>query len=279
MTAATQRRGFRELATIAVPPAAVLEPQAPPAAHFHILKLEPNTVVWIGSCTQGRGSAIYKMYRNRSAASWCREHAFRFRVEREFQSLSALVRYGIRCSVPDFWTFGRDADHGRFEILCMCVIPEATPMNELVAAGRAREIDFSELYQLVRRMHQKGFYHGRLDLRNVLLGHDESGNPRSHIIDTPQAIEFPHDITGTKMAWMDLRQLTRDIKVRVGQEHCRPLLARYGMDEAGISAMMRDLAGRGRPLLQRNLLRFGFGLRAQVAALLARTPSPTSPRI
>lgn len=210
------------------------------------------------------------MYRNRGGISWQREKLFRFRVEREYLALSFLARHGVRCSVPIFWTYGCDQEHGRYEILCMREIPGATPLSGLVLSGRIGEIDFAAVYDMVRHLHTAGFYHGRLDLRNIVLGVDEIGAPQYYVIDTPQAMVFPRDIRGTKMAWVDLRQLSVGTKLYMGTKTCRPLLASYGLDERATAKMIRELDGPGSPLLLRNLRRFEFGLRSRLAFLCRR---------
>jgi hypothetical protein len=230
-----------------------------------ILKLERNTVVWIGQCRDNDDAVVFKMYRNRGGISWQREKLFRLRVEREYRALSFLDRHGIHCSTPLFWTYGCDQTHGRYEILCMRVIPGAITLEQLAMAGRGGEIDFPALYSLVRQMHAAGFYHACLHLGNIVVGADEFGTPRTYVIDTPQSMMFPRDIAGTSMAWLDLRAISANAMLHMTAETCRSLLLRYGLDERAAARMMSELKRPAKPLLSRNLLRFVFGLRSRLA--------------
>ena len=265
MSLAASRQGYRGFSSLDLPSQNALEKGSDVSVGLKILKLEENTVIWVARRRDNGASSVFKMYRNRGGVSWQREQLFRFRVEREYLALSFLVRHGIRCSIPDFWTYGCDQAHGRYEILCMREIPKTAPLTDLGASGRLDEIDFAGVYDLVRQMHAAGFYHGALNLRNFLASVDETGVSQLFVIDTPQAMMFPQDIMGTRMAWVDLRQISGDIKRLVGTEKCRELLLRYGLDESAAAKMIRDLDGPGKPLLLRNLLRFEFGLRSRFA--------------
>jgi hypothetical protein len=279
LSRAVSRFGYRELSPFDIPSNASLATDIHERAGRRILKLERDTVVWCDAVPSEGVSVVFKMYRNRDCVSVWRERAFRFRVEREYNSLHFLSRHDIPCSIPRYWTFGVHQDHGRYEILCMDEIPNVT---ELVpefpsrspgwsALDRLKGTDFTALCGLIRRMHAAGFYHGRLDLRNILVGADDAGAPAYCIIDTPQAMVFPYDIWGTRTGWDDLRHFAAAMRRHLGPDACDSVLVRYGLDPAMRARMLQDISRGGRPRLGRNFTRFEFGVRSRLARLARRT--------
>lgn len=275
MSHAAIRLGYHALSVAEIPAQAALETGHHDVAGRKTLKLERKTVIWSDPIPSEGVNAIYKMYRNRGGISWQREQAFRFRVEREYNALSFLAARGVPCSQARFWTFGCHKDHGRHEILCMKEIPDVVPVVEawpkgIPAQGTAlpahkKEIDIIPLCGVIRRMHESGFYHGRLDLRNILVGSDAAGVFHYHIIDTPQAILFPRSIVGTRMGWADLRHFVLTVSDYWGADASRAILFHYGSDEETTARMIKDI-DRGEPsLLARNLMRFEFGIRSRLA--------------
>ncbi len=145
--------------------------------------------------------------------------------------------------------------------------------EEFPAAGAPdclKEADYPALCGLIRRMHAAGFFHGRLDLRNILVGAGAAGRPAYYIIDTPQAMTFPYDIADTRMGWADLRHFATAIRWHAGAEACEAVLTHYGLAGDAKARMLRAVAAGGRPLLGRDYLRFEFGLRARLARLVRR---------
>jgi hypothetical protein len=236
------------------------------------MKLEPDTVVWADRPATGGAGVVYKMYRNRGRFNWLRESAGRFRVEREYNALEFLVQHGLPCSRPRYWTCGILPDHGHYEILCMDELPRVVALKEEFPAAGAGDClkgaDYHALSGLIRRMHAAGFFHGRLDLRNILVGADAAGRAAYYIIDTPQAMTFPYDIGGTRMGWADLRHFATAIRRHAGAEACEVVLTHYGLDAKAKARMLHAVAAGGRPLLGRECLRFEFGLRARLARLV-----------
>jgi hypothetical protein len=119
-------------------------------------------------------------------------------------------------------------------------------------------------------MHAAGFYHGRLDLRNILVGADAAGAPAYYIIDTPQAMVFPYDIAGRRMGWDDLRHFAAAMRRHLGPDACDSALVHYGLDSAMRARMLRDISRGGRPRLGRSFTRFEFGVRTRLARLAHR---------
>ena len=232
-----------------------------------ILKSERNTLVWVGTAVNGGPDLVLKMYRNRGPISWQRERHFRFRVQREYDALLHLKQHSIPGAVPTFWTYGSCGKHGHYEILATERIPTTTTFATFLEASSRDTIreHAPDLLRLIRRMHQSGLYHGMLNGRNVLVKQEAVEAPTFHLIDTPQAILFPRDITGTRVARFDLLEcfwhLTdRDRIDRDGALHC---LHTYGMSEPEADDFMRRLATHHGSKHLRNQLRTEFGARAR----------------
>lgn len=239
-----------------------------------IITSEPGTLIWRGAMPDGT-RAVFKMYRRRSLTTVWRSRILRFRVEREYDALKFLQRHGIRCSEPLLWTFGRSPEHGRYEILATREIATAVPLSELLeSAADLDAADLLSLYQMIRTIHGKGLQHGALIPRNVLVTRAREGAWMFYLIDMPRAIAYPADIQGTRMASMDLMDLTGPVRARFGDGAARTLLGHYGLSEQGIAALFEALK-RYRPNRHtRNRLRGEFKLRALFAWLAAgRRPS------
>jgi serine/threonine-protein kinase RIO1 len=236
-----------------------------------VLKVEPDTLVWRAPPPHGAGVAIYKMYRHRGALTRCRERLSRFRVQREYESLVHLQRNGVPCATPVTWGYGRHPQQGRFEVLVTMEIPEGQTVESYVkSAARHDERLMASAFRTVRDMHRGGVYHGRLDPRNVMFGRTEAGQMGGFIIDTPQAIVFPRDVTGTRMARHDLMNFGRIFAIRCDADCCRRLLETYGLREPLLSETVARLPGYQTTRHTRNWYGFEFRLRAFLARVGAR---------
>ena len=249
------------LPTQADPHAAPVHPDGEGGRFY---KVEADTIVWSAACPEGKQAAVYKMYRNRGPISWQREKACRFRVQREYEACAYLERNGLATIPPLSWFYGRHADHGRYEILCMAELQGSEALTELVNTNRTEEIDFEKLFRLLRRMHGAGFYHGRLDLRNLMGMPETGGGWRYLIMDTPQAMIFKRDIFGTRMAWHDMRQVSSYTHDILGEEACIALLQVYGMTPGQARKVLQEVQGGLVPKGLRNLMRFAFGIRSRL---------------
>jgi hypothetical protein len=250
------------------------EPADDHSAAAVVVTAEPGTLIWRGAMPDGT-RAVFKMYRRRSLTTVWRSRFSRFRVEREYDALTFLQRLGIRCSEPLLWTFGRSPAHGRYEILATREIAAAVPLSELLEnATDLDAMDLSSLYQTIRTIHGKGLQHGALIPRNILVTRAHGGVWMFHMIDMPRAIVFPADIQGTRMASMDLMDLTGPVRARFGDGAARTLLGHYGLSEQGIAALFEDLKRYHPNRHTRTRLRGEFKLRAMFAWLAAgRRPS------
>ncbi len=263
----TLRPGHRARTEFWIPEESDLDRAPESVDRCRILKVERKTVIWRCLRPEDGAPVVYKMYRNRGCVSWQREKLFQFRAEREFLALDFLRREGIPCSEPLFWSFGWHPAHGRHEILCMREIPGAESLREVVDRGRQHEIDFTELYALLRKMHRAGFYHGRMEPRDIMIGAAAAGERRLHVIDTPQSMVFGADIASTAMARVDVREISLWANKLLGADACRALLMRYGMDEAAAAATLREINQPATPRLVRHFRRFVFGLRSRYSRL------------
>lgn len=256
-----------------LPDALVLEvPAEPPeesGAGDAIITSEPGTFIWRGALPDGTPT-VFKMYRRRPLTTVCRSRLSRFRVEREYDALTFLKQHGIRCSEPLLWTYGRSPAYGWYEILATREIAAARPFSEILDGDRdLGAMDLVPLYQMIRTLHRTGLQHGALIPRNMLVtrGHDVRWT--FHMIDMPRAIAFPADILGTRMANMDLMDLTGPVRARFGDGAARMLLGHYGLSEEESSALFEDLEQYHPNRHTRTRLRGEFKLRAFVAWLAA----------
>ena len=238
-------------------------PQHPEGADGRFYKVEKNTLVWSAMCPKGEQRAVYKMYRNRGPVSWQREKAFQFRVQREYEACVFLEKNELATTPALCWFFGQDEEHGRYEVLCMRELSGAEALTDLVNDGRKDQIDFQKMFKTFREMHRVGFYHGRLDLRNVMGMPGDDGELVYVIMDTPQAITYRNDLFGTRMGWYDMQQISYYTHDYLDDEACVALLIKYGLGE-GDAVRMLQLVKRGEvPRNTRNFLRFEFGMRAR----------------
>jgi hypothetical protein len=92
--------------------------------------------------------------------------------------------------------------------------------------------------------------------RNILVArHDPGKKPDAYIIDMPKAILFPYDISGTKMAWIDLYFLTASVIKHTGADGCAALLKRYGLNEDVARMFMAHVESYRPSKLVRNFFR------------------------
>src|SRR3989339_10032 len=203
------------------------------SGNYRLIAADRKTLIW-AQHLDGNVPTVIKMYRHRGLLDWQREQFSRFRVQREFDSLSFLVAKDIPCSKPLFWSFGCSSCFGYYEILATREIENITPLDQLIFNNKP-EVTKPSLfasYRLVRCMHQSGCYHGAMSARNILITHNNLKKPSAYIIDMPKAILFPYDITSTRMAWMDLYLLTTKIIKYMDMNECIAVLKEYGLENA-----------------------------------------------
>ena len=197
---------------------------------LHLINAERKGLIWSQLLDTGE-MAVLKMYRHRGAVDWWREKQFRFRVQREFDSLTRLDRAGIPCSAPLFWTHDVSDSYGRYEILATREIPDATPLPDYLRSLGSNLSDATLLpvFSMIAEMHEEGLHHGALYPRNILV--TDVDKVEFHIIDVPKAIVFPRSITGTRMADIDLLNLCHELAAVCNLPVSVALLLHYGMDE------------------------------------------------
>jgi len=234
-----------------------------------LVAADSDTLVWRQDLESGE-PAVFKMYRHRGRVSWWRENHSRFRVQREFSALTYLEQRGIPTSAPLFWSFGRCAGYGRYEMLATREIPGTVPLNDVVARDRPEPSRLGELYRIVRMMHDHGFHHGSLMPRNVLVTQDGSRVWAFHIIDTPKSIVFPYAVAGRRPAWIDLLDLSLELFNELGMESCAPLLADYGFDQDTVERFLARLQRYIPTRHTRNLHRAECQARELLAKLRSR---------
>jgi len=268
----TARKGFQPPQPETWPPALVLMHPEYAAQDYQVLAVDHQALIWRKRFADNT-AAIIKLYHHRGAISWIREHLFHFRVEREFMTLNHLHLNGISCSKPLFWTKGKLPHYGgRFEALATEEIPNAVSLFEYINAP-AIEHELQTLLVecgiLVRKMHACGVYHGALFSRNILLGGVDRITPHAYIIDTPQAVVYPFDITGTRLAEIDLMNLCCTLIGHGAAQGFEWFLDGYGIIDSARSNFIGHLHGYNPTRHTRNLHRAYSGM----MKLTARKPS------
>jgi serine/threonine-protein kinase RIO1 len=198
---------------------------APPGAR--VITEEPRTRVWVQDVPEG-GRAVVKVYRHRKKADVLLRPPLTYRVQREFNALARLQACGVPCSEPLLWAYGKSPEHGRYETLATREVPDAIDLRELILSGAdpARDIDLRPLFQVVRKMHAAGVFHGALCARNVLFA--DGGY---HIIDMPRSLVFRSSIEGSLAAMTDMLSLCHFICYASGGTPERVPVDAYGWDE------------------------------------------------
>jgi len=245
-----------------------------------LVAADSDTLVW-AQRIEPQTPAVLKMYRHRGVISWQREKVFRFRVQREFDALGCLDAHGIPCSKPLFWSYGRNAEFGRYEILATREVENTIRLDRFCQANDTRIAGDALLkaYEIVRLMHRNGCHHGALYPKNILVASRDSGaEPAVHIIDMPRAILFPYDITGTRMAWIDLYCLTRQIVDISGPDTCVALLERYGLEKDVARRFVFRLKDHFLPKLARNIFRAECELWELLAHIGVQSGKSSRPR-
>lgn len=166
------------------------------------LKRERRTKVFIPAT--GDEDTVFKLYRRRGFWNTLRGGLVRYRVQREFDNLRYLQEHSIPCTEALGWTHGYSPEHGCYEVLATRRIPGVRDLETLLADGHA--VDLAPLISIVRRMHGCGFRHHALYARNVLVKVTEAGTG-FYLADVPRARIFPENISGSRMARLDIADL------------------------------------------------------------------------
>lgn len=242
-----------------------LELHIPPDGSPQRIKEEPGTVIWRE--TIHSKPAIIKMYRYRGY----RVDFQMRRVQREYETLARFASGGIDCTPPLFWACGKDAEHGRYEILATGEIPAVVPLREYAAEKplEVKALPLERLYRAVRVMHGLGIRHGALSIKNVLVC-GKGDSTRFYFVDLSRAILFRGDIAGTRMAWFDLMDLSVKLAAHYRSGFCEPLLRAYGLPDTEIRRMCKSLQDYRATRHTRNRLRMEFLARALCSNVAAR---------
>jgi len=245
---------------------------------YRLIAADKKTFIWAQNLDNDT-PAVIKMYRHRGKIDWQREKTFRFRVQREFNSLVFIDSHNVPCSKPLFWSYGYNPAFGRYEILATREIKNIIPLDTFTQTSKP-EVTRSALiasYKLVHLMHRSGCHHGAMYPRNILIARHDTQEPGAFIIDMPKAISFPYDIRGTKMAWIDLYFLTTSVIKYTGAEECIDYMKHYGLEEKAARKFVTHTANYHPSKVARNLflaesqlwkLMSHFGARCYTSRLL-----------
>ena len=212
-----------------------------------------TTLIWSMVLESGE-HAVVKMYRWRGPISWWREKISRFRVKREFDSLTHLEQQGIPCSRPIFWSYGTSPAYGRFEILATSMIDNSLQMDDFLnqANDPLRDAALAAAYATIAQMHRSGLHHGALYLRNVMVSPTEDNDVQVHILDTPKAICYPRSIIDTRMAEIDLLDFSLKVLRQKGMDVLARALSCYGLQPRRFQWLLNKLESYNPNKLTRN---------------------------
>jgi len=237
-----------------------------------LIKEEHGTLLWRLQLTLADQveNAVVKLYRRRGIWNRLRGGMVPFRVQREFGALCMLADGGVSCSQPMLWGWGIAPEHGHFELLVTREVPGASNLKEYLATGVPRLLseDFLPLFDALRRMHERGVYHGALWPKNILLAKASEEAREFHLIDLARAVRFPGTICGTAMSRFDLLSLLSSLARADAGFDSEGMLRRYGYGatEARRIAAQAHCYRSSRHL--RNRLALTFQLRAVAACWL-----------
>jgi hypothetical protein len=80
-------------------------------ANYCVVSMSKDTFIWKG-CLDDGTAAVFKLYYGRGPISWLREHLFRFRVQREYDTLTHLFEKGVPCNRLVYWSKGTSSNYG-----------------------------------------------------------------------------------------------------------------------------------------------------------------------
>jgi hypothetical protein len=234
----------------------------PDPAAGSLIKTERRTLIWHQDTGAGH-RAVLKMYRHRGPIAFLRERHTRYVVQREFEALDHLRKWGIPCSEPIGWAHGYSTEQGRFEILATREVAGADSLRSLADRTQAEGIpwDLAPLFRSVRRMHESGMFHGALHLRNILVARDAEGLAAFHVIDTPRALLYPGSIASTRMALFDLLLLASEAVKHLGIPGPNLPIQAYGLRDRPLQAFLRQLPGFQPTRFDRQRIRVEASLR------------------
>jgi hypothetical protein len=168
---------------------------------------------------------VLKTYGHRNLAVWLEAKLRRTRAEREFDRLTILHKAGVQTCEPFYVGRGKDAKHGRYEILATRTIPHAVQLRAFLAEHP--DADLAPLFQTIRDMHYAGIYHGSLTLNNLLVSVPPDEEPSFYVVDLPRALDFPYDLKVSRPAWYDLVHFIYRVSEAVDRKPLRGILDLY----------------------------------------------------
>jgi len=204
-----------------------------------LIKAEPDTLIWAEPLADGSREVV-KLYRRRGALDPVWRMFVPYRVEREYRLLDRLFKSGVPCPQPLRWSQGRNARHGRHELLATREIPRATPLKSRLRGARATP-DLAPLFGLARRMHECGVSHGAFYPANILVSTNPAGGDVLHVIDLTHGCSFSRGIVGTRPADFDLLDMLRAIERVAPIDDSAQWLEGYGSGTDHIRKLMSML--------------------------------------
>ena len=175
-------------------------------------------------------------------------------------------------STPDrsYGWCGRDGHYG---LLATGEIPCARSLTDYMRSEPEEAVYrvLPGLFEVMRRMHCSGLYHGALEPDNIIVGSSDRRVEESYIVVTPDSMPFPLDISRTRMAEWDLVTLTRIVVCRLKFPSHRVPLEAYGLDSFERAELVSRIYLPRRARVRDRLVRAEFVLRWWLARTVRRS--------
>ena len=162
---------------------------------------------------------------------------------------------------------------GHYGLLATGEIPCARRLTEYLRSESDEAVYgvLPGLFEVVRRMHCSGLYHGVLEPNNVIVGSSERHAEELYVVVAPDSMLFPVDISRTKMAEWDLVTLTRILVRRLRYPSHRVPLEAYGLDSFECAELVSRIYLPRRARILERLTRAEFVLRWWLAKIVSRS--------
>jgi len=150
------------------------------------------------------------------------------------------------------WTCAWSREHRRYELRATRAARGARTLRQYLAAEPhpGDHAAFSRLFEVIRKMHRGGLFHGALTPENIIVATSSDGDwEEFYVSESPRSMLFPRDISGTRMAERDLLELTRALVRVLRFPSNRIPLEAYGLDGFECAELVsRVYYGRRSPL-------------------------------
>ena len=191
-----------------------------------IIKLEKDCILWKDFLNNGK-PAIFKLYKHRGLFNYIRERCFGFRVKHEYDALEKLMLENIPCSKPISYEYGYSKTYGFYELVVTEEIQNVATLHDIIKKVNGKyksTIDLTPLFSEIKKMHQKGVFHGHLRPKNILVRDNDNKNLQYFFIDMPHSEFFFFLISDKSLSMFDMFKLITKVDSCLGAGASKPFL-------------------------------------------------------